>query len=997
MEMRMLPNIRRETALVIGLLALLSTTVASTAQPFAPRDSSGPFVNWESAHVSPLCITPDQTRLLAVNTADNRLEIFSITAGGPLKIGSVPVGLDPVSVRARDNNEAWVVNHISDTVSIVDLNTMNVKMTLETLDEPADVVFAGSRAFVSCASARTVQTWSLANISAGPTLLPILGERPNSMAVSLDGSKVYVAIFESGNHSTVLGGGGVTNIAFPPNVVTDPAGPYGGINPPPNAGTLFSPPVGPLNRAPNPNPPAVSLIVKKNVAGRWMDDNAHDWTNLVSGPQAGLSGRPVGWDVYDHDVAIIDAATLAVTYADGLMNICMSLSVNPGTGRVTVVGTDATNEVRFEPVVNGKFLRVQFASLDPIGLSATITDLNAHLTYATSTIPQNSRNLSIGDPRGVVWDSSGTRGWISGMGSNNVIFVNSSGGRGSSASEINVGQGPTGLALDEGRSRLYVLNKFDGSITTIDSAVRNVISTTPLFDPTPLVIKIGRKHLYDTHKNSGLGHVACASCHVDSRFDRLAWDLGDPAGAPQAVSTATRNLGQGLIGLAPGTANPAFAPYHPMKGPMTTQTLQDIIGKEPHHWRGDRAGLEEFNPAYQGLQGDDASLTPLELQEFEDFLATITYPPNPFRNIDNTLPANLPLPGHFTTGRFAPAGSPLPNGNALNGLAAYRSVTTRLDNNAFACVTCHTLPTGAGTDMRLSNPIQPPYVQIPLGPKGEHHLQLVSTDGLSNVTMKTPQLRNLYQKVGFNLTQARNTVGFGVLHDGSVDSIERFVSEPVFVVSSDQMVADLTAFLLSFSGSDLPQGSTSNLLEPPGPPSKDTHAAVGTQTTAGATADTALINLMIAQANTGKVGMIAKGLVAGVQRGYAYIGSGNWQSDRLAEVLTTSTLIAAATTGGEITFTIVPVGSQTRMGIDRDQDGYFDRNELDVCADPASSASRPGTIRSADINGDLAISVQDLFDFLGAYFSGSGDFNNDGTTAVQDIFDFLATWFACQG
>ena len=48
----------------------------------------------------------------------------------------------------------------------------------------------------------------------------------------------------------------------------------------------------------------------------------------------------------------------------------------------------------------------------------------------------------------------------------------------------------------------------------------------------------------------------------------------------------------------------------------------------------------------------------------------------------------------YTTGRFSAAGNPLPNGNAVNGLAIYRSPSRRLDGNAFACVTCHTLPTG---------------------------------------------------------------------------------------------------------------------------------------------------------------------------------------------------------------------------------------------------------------------------------------------------------------
>ena len=102
----------------------------------------------------------------------------------------------------------------------------------------------------------------------------------------------------------------------------------------------------------------------------------------------------------------------------------------------------------------------------------------------------------------------------------------------------------------------------------------------PLFDPTTLAIKIGRKHLYNTHLNSGLGQIACASCHVDGRIDRLAWDLGDPSGS---IKPFSGNCGGG------GCQN-----WHPMKGPMTTQTLQDIIGKEPHHWRGDREGRRDW-------------------------------------------------------------------------------------------------------------------------------------------------------------------------------------------------------------------------------------------------------------------------------------------------------------------------------------------------------------------------------------------------------------------
>ena len=73
----------------------------------ASRLEGQSFVNWENAHVHPVDITPDGTRLLAVNTADNRLEVFDITSGTAVPVGSVPVGLDPVSVRAHGSDEAW--------------------------------------------------------------------------------------------------------------------------------------------------------------------------------------------------------------------------------------------------------------------------------------------------------------------------------------------------------------------------------------------------------------------------------------------------------------------------------------------------------------------------------------------------------------------------------------------------------------------------------------------------------------------------------------------------------------------------------------------------------------------------------------------------------------------------------------------------------------------------------------------------------------------------
>ncbi len=51
---------------------------------------------------------------------------------------------------------------------------------------------------------------------------------------------------------------------------------------------------------------------------------------------------------------------------------------------------------------------------------------------------------------------------------------------------------------------------------------------------------------------------------------------------------------------------------------------------------------------------------------------------------------------------------------------------------------------------------------------------------------------------------------------------------------------------------------------------------------------------------------------------------------------------------------------------------------------------------NADFNTSGALTVQDIFDFLAAWFAGtpSADFNNSGGLTVQDIFDFLSAWFA---
>jgi len=136
---------------------LVVITLASAAR------ATSSFVEFESGQVRPLALSPDGTHLFAVDTPDNRLEIFDVASDGTLvprtlatySTHTVPVGLEPVAVAARTNTEVWVVNHLSDSVSIVDLSGSQprVRRTLLVGDEPRDIVFAlgGTRVFITCA------------------------------------------------------------------------------------------------------------------------------------------------------------------------------------------------------------------------------------------------------------------------------------------------------------------------------------------------------------------------------------------------------------------------------------------------------------------------------------------------------------------------------------------------------------------------------------------------------------------------------------------------------------------------------------------------------------------------------------------------------------------------------------------------------------------------------------------------------------------------------
>src|SRR5437867_10995345 len=107
--------------LTFVLMTYVAFTLMCRSQPRTVIAETLPsdFKSFESPQVHPLALTPDGTRLLAVNTPDHRLSVFQLGGEEPSLVSEIPVGLEPVSVAARSDREAWVTNWLSDAVSVV--------------------------------------------------------------------------------------------------------------------------------------------------------------------------------------------------------------------------------------------------------------------------------------------------------------------------------------------------------------------------------------------------------------------------------------------------------------------------------------------------------------------------------------------------------------------------------------------------------------------------------------------------------------------------------------------------------------------------------------------------------------------------------------------------------------------------------------------------------------------------------------------------------------
>ncbi len=924
-------------------VVLIILTMGMFVEAIASGDNSpSSFVLFESGQVRPLALSPDGRRLFAVNTPDNRLEVFQVTDKGLNHLGSVSVGLEPVSVAVRSNNEVWVVNHLSDSISVVKINKWfrkrivgRVVRTLQVGDEPRDIVFGGThrdRAFITTAhrgqnapfdpqlttpGIGRADVWVFdaeetdSALGGEPlSIITLFGDTPRALAVSPDGEYVYAAVFHSGNKTTSL---------FE-EIVTS------------NLGLPF-----PLTNFEMIEQPGTSLIVQFNDQ-KWVDDTGRDWSEHVK------------FSLPDKDVFVIDANANPPTqisgedgFYSGVGTVLFNMIVNPETGNIYVANTDAQNLTRFEgpgefggTTVRGHSHESRITVLGKEG-SVAARHLNKHIDYSSccAAIPNEENSRSLAFPMDMAITEDGKTLYVAAFGSSKIgVFdtesLENDSFEPSTDNQIKVsGGGPSGLVLDSKQKYIYALTRFDNSISIIDTVKNQEIDHISMFNPEPKSIVAGRPFLYDASLTSSHGDSACASCHVFADFDSLAWDLGDP--------DATEINNPGPFSLRPEEAlSTTSVHYRPLKGPMTTQSLRGMANHGSMHWRGDRTGgndepsdqpdggtfneglaFKKFNVAFDGLNGRHGPLTDEEMQAFTDFALQITYPPNPVRNLDNSLTPDQ------SAGKDFYFGDP--------------------SDIFFNCNGCHVLDPDANKEFGVAKP------------------GFFGTDGRSsfeNLTQifKTPHLRNLYQKVGmfgqevlpfdplepapFFLPEPLNNNsfmgdqirGFGFLHDGSTDTLFRFHGSFVFaqLPARPPIPANPGGFPLDAAGIAKRKQVEQFML------AFDSNLApiVGQQVTLNRHNKKQVnprIDLLMARSEAGECDLVAKTHFGRREIGFLYNGDGTFNYDKKHKhkrpVSDRLLRKSARRWRGEVTYTCVPVGSGIRIALDRDGDGILNGNE----------------------------------------------------------------------
>ena len=491
--------------LVCGVAGLVGLTVA------APLRGA----TFLSPHVNPIVVAGG--RVYAANTPAGTVEV--IDASTRRIVARIDVGVEPVGLAVRpDGRELWVANHVSDSVSVIDIaagsptrdlvvatvQDVDPRTRATQFDEPAGIAFADDhKAYVTLSAEDRVAVVDVASRRVVRSLA-IPAQDPRAVAVR-DG-KLYVAAFESHNRTQLSGGT------------------------PPLDGDL-------------------------ETFDAWQH-SVHTNNVLSLGAVVDIVKHP---RVPDRDVFVFDARTdEPLATVSGVGTLLYGMAVD-SRGRVFVTQTDARNDVNGRAGTRGHGL----AELENRPFLNRITvvepDPEAEPRFIDlEPLPprQPERSAALATPLAVQVAPGDAMLVATAAGSDALFTVDVDSGR--VLGRCGVAAWPDGVALegagDDGPLRAWVLSAFGAAVTLVDladPARPAALATIPLDDPTPPLLRRGRIAFHSAAASS-TGTFSCASCHPDGHTDQLLWVLATPvvSGGTQIMPRSTMPC-RGLRDTAP--------------------------------------------------------------------------------------------------------------------------------------------------------------------------------------------------------------------------------------------------------------------------------------------------------------------------------------------------------------------------------------------------------------------------------------------------------------
>jgi YVTN family beta-propeller protein len=164
---------------------------------------------------------------------------------------------------------------------------------------------------------------------------------------------------------------------------------------------------------------------------------------------------------------------------------------------------------------------------------------------------------------------------------------------------IQVGHNPRGLALSGDGSRLFVANRLDDTLSVIDTSKLRVAATITLEGPKAISARRrGEQTFYSAHY-SFQGQISCSSCHIDSTYDALTWNL-EPNG-----------FGRDIV---------------------ANRLLEDIKDTAPYKWNGGNPNLPtECGPRTEKYFWRSENYSDLQLTDLVLYIRSLPARPNRWR------------------------------------------------------------------------------------------------------------------------------------------------------------------------------------------------------------------------------------------------------------------------------------------------------------------------------------------------------------------------------